>query len=63
MLEQLRPLNAALQLDQTARTIERKHSIEPADVDEDAALGKGLPAHGVTAAGDADGAVLLARCA
>ena len=65
-VDQLRPLDAGLGLDDAALGIERHDPVHGPGVDEDRAGGELLAAHGVASAGDADriafGACGCERC-
>jgi len=56
--EELRPLHAGLDFDQSALHVEAEQAVELSDVDQDAVGGEGLSAHRVAAASDAHGAPL-----
>src|SRR5262245_25668814 len=58
LLNQLGPLDARLDVDRTVLRVERQESIHRARVDEDGRVAELLPAHRVSAAGDANGFAL-----
>ena len=59
--EDLRPLDAGLDLEKPALAVESEHPVHLADVEHQGVGAELLPAHGVAPAGDAHRALLLAR--
>jgi hypothetical protein len=60
LAQQVGPFDAGLGFDGAISGIERYHPVQAAHVQEEHAGSELLPAHGVAAAGDADGQTLLA---
>jgi hypothetical protein len=59
-LEQLRPLDTAFQVHDSALVVEAEHPVQAAGIDQQHVLAELLPAHGVTSPCDTDGAALHA---